>query len=47
MELLIIRRQLDKQIRHAAHVRLSQNLPDGFTLGNEVEEFGVEVGYLL
>jgi hypothetical protein len=46
-EVLIVRQQLPEQIRHAAHARLSQNLPECLTLGNEFEELGLEVSYLL
>jgi hypothetical protein len=41
------RQQLDEQIRHTTHPRLSQNLPDGLTLGNEFEILGFELRYLL
>lgn len=36
-----------QKIHHAAHARPSQDLPEGLTLGNEFEDFGSEVSYLL
>jgi len=44
---LIVRHQLPKQIRHAAHARLSQDLPQRFALGDQFEKLGPELSYLL